>query len=205
MGKRIEYSLFEETWIAARRDLPRRQLHAEFCARFGRTDVTVMNIVALCNRNGWKTGRTGCFEKGNTPANKGRKMPWTAGSARFRKGHVPHNWRGAGHEHINSRGYVMMIVEETNPWTGAATTTVYKHRYLWEQANGPVPPGHALKCLDGDKTNTDPSNWIAIPRAMMPRLVSRGQPHYDAASAELRPTLMALAQLEHAAREIKKK
>jgi hypothetical protein len=28
----------------------------------------------------------------------------------------------------------------------------------------------ALKCLDGNKQNTDPSNWEAVPRALLPRL-----------------------------------
>ncbi|UFF43090.1 HNH endonuclease [Pseudosulfitobacter pseudonitzschiae] len=93
-----------------------------------------------------------------------------------------------------------MIVAETNPWTGAKTRPVHKHRWLWEQQNGPVPKGMVLKCLDGDKTNTDPSNWEPIPQALLPRLNGRFGRGYDAAPAEIKPTLLATAKLEHAVR-----
>ena len=140
--------------------------------------------------------------------NKGKKMPFNPNSARtqFKKGQRPHTWRGAGHERVDKKdGYVIMIVDEPNPHTGASTRPVLKHRYLWEKLNGPVPEGHRLKCLDGDKTNTDPSNWEAIPAAMAPRLNGRHGRGYDDAPAELKPTIMLTAKLEHAAREAKKR
>ena len=84
---------------------------------------------------------------------------------------------------------------ERNPWTGAATRPVHKHRWLWEQANGPVPKGHRLKCLDGDKTNCDPSNWEAIPMALAPRLDGRFGRGYETAPAELKPAIMATARI----------
>ena len=154
------------------------------------------------------TGRTGKFKKGQEPANKGKPMPSHPNSARtqFRKGARPHTWRGPGHESIDSKdGYVWMIVAERNPYTGAATRRVMKHRYLWERANGPVPEGHVLKCLDGDKTNTDPANWIAIPRGLLPRLAGRWSRSYDDAPAEIKPTLLAIARLENAAREARRR
>jgi hypothetical protein len=203
-GRRIPYSAAELSFIEWRQAMSRRALHAAFVAEFGRNDVTVDDIKALCTRRGWLTGRTGCFEKGFVPANKGKKMPFNANSARtqFKKGRRPHTWRGPGHERIDSRdGYVILIVEETNPWTGAATRPVHKHRWLWEQANGPVPEGHVLKCLDGNKLNTDPSNWEAVPRGMLPRLAGCHTQAYDGAPAELKPTIMAIAKLEQAARE----
>ena len=52
-------------------------------------------------------------------------------------------------------------------------------------ADGPVPDGHRLKCLDGDKTNCDPSNWEAVPMALAPRLNGRFGRGYDTAPAEL--------------------
>jgi hypothetical protein len=63
----------------------------------------------------------------------------------------------------------------------------------------------ALKCLDGDRTNTDASNWEAIPRALLPQLSGRWRMPYDAAEPELRPTLMAIAKLAHQARTAKRK
>ena len=55
------------------------------------------------------------------------------------------------------------------------------------------------------KTNTDPSNWEAIPAALAPRLNGRFGRGYDHAPAELKPTIMLTAKLEHAAREAKKR
>lgn len=124
----------------------------------------------------------------------------------FKHGQKPPNRRGAGHERIDSKdGYVVMIVEELNPWNGHSTRPVHKHRYLWEQANGPVPEGHVLKCLDGDKTNCDPSNWEAVPQTILPRLnACRRGVAYDQAAPELRPAIMAAAKLDHAARQRRK-
>lgn len=206
-GRPIPYTEAELTWIEARKHLPRKQLHTEFCTHWKRDDVSCENLKRLCFRKGWGTGRTGCFEPGHPAHNKGKKMPYHPNSARtqFKKGTLPHSYRGAGHERIDSKyGYVIMIVDEPNPWTGAKTRPVIKHRYLWEKANGPLPTDYCLKCLDGDKTNTDPSNWEAIPRAMLPRLNGRFGRNYDDAPPELKPTILAIAKLEHEAREAKK-
>ena len=178
-----------------------------FCARFMRSDVSFDCFKALCKRKGWNTGRAGRFEKGNVPFNKGRKGYCAPGSEKghFPKGNRPHTWRGAGHERIDRReGYVVMIVDEPNPWTGAATRQVFKHRWLWEQLHGPLPKDHVLKCL-GERSNPDPSNWIAIPRAILPRLNGRFGRDFDNAPPELKQTILKIAQLEHEARETKRK
>jgi hypothetical protein len=206
-GRHIRYSEAELVFIEQLSTATRRELHKAFCAWTGREDVSIEDLKSLCHRKGWKTGRTGFFKKGQTPPNKGKKMPYHPNSARtqFKKGQIPHTFRGEGHERIDSKdGYVIMIVAEKNPHTGAATRQVHKHRWLWEQANGPVPKDMRLKCLDGDKMNTDPSNWEAIPTAMAPRLNGRFGRGYDEAPAELKPLIMASAKLEHAIREKKK-
>ncbi|MHC9236415.1 HNH endonuclease signature motif containing protein [Pseudooceanicola sp. 502str34] len=168
--------------------------------------MSAANLHALRKRKGWKTGRTGHFAKGGEPHNKGKPFnPPGSEKGRFKKGNTPHTYKGAGHERIDSKdGYVILILDEPNPWTGGTTRPVHKHRYLWEKANGPVPDGHRLKSLDGDKTNCDPSNWEAIPMALAPRLNGRFGRGYDDAPAELKPTIMATAKLEHALREKKK-
>lgn len=182
--------------------MPRRQMHAEFCARFGRGDVSLGALNALCKRKGWMTGRTGCFEPGEAPHNKGRKGFCPPGSDKgwFKKGGLPHNTRYLGHERISKDGYVEVSVAETNPHTGYERRYVAKHVHLWERANGPVPDGMCLKSIDGNRQNTDPSNWEAIPRALLPRLNGRFGRDYDAAPAEIKPTIMAISKLEHAVR-----
>ncbi|WP_375590181.1 HNH endonuclease signature motif containing protein [Hoeflea alexandrii] len=202
-GHPIIYSDAELAWIKANGSRSRREAHAEFCWRFERDDVTLGAFASLCKRNGWLTGRDGRYPSGNVPANKGKKMPFNANSAKtqFKSGQVPHNHVGAGHERIDPKdGYVIMIVDEVNPWTGAATRPVHKHRWLWEQANGPIPEGHILKCLDGDKTNCEPSNWEPIPRAILPYLQGRHSIDYEAAEPEVKPTVLAIAKVRHKAK-----
>ena len=78
---------------------------------------------------------------------------------------APHNHRGLGYESIDSYGFTNIIVgvEGGKPKReGGNTRTVYKHRWLWEKLHGPIPNDMMLKCLDGNKQNTDPSNWIAM-------------------------------------------
>jgi hypothetical protein len=202
-GRWLPWSAEELEWIEERADWPRALLHRFFVMFFERSDVSVDALKALCLRKGWRTGRTGGFEPGHVPDNKGKKMPFNPGSARtqFKPGQTPANAKPLGHERVDAKdGYVYLLVAETNPHTGAGRRYVFKHRHLWEQVNGPVPAGHRLKSLDGNRQNTDPSNWIAIPHGMAPRLSGRWHVGYDAAPDELKPVILAVARLDHAAR-----
>lgn len=207
-GRHRRFSPAEIDWLREHRTMPIGDYHRAFLEAFDRQDVSAANLHALRKRQGWLTGRTGRFEKGAVPTNKGKSCaPGTGGrhpnarKTQFPKGGLPHNHKGAGHERIDEKdGYVILIVAEKNPWTGADTRPVHKHRWLWEQANGPLPDGYALKCLDGNKLNTVPSNWEPVPRAILPRLNGRFGRGYDAAPAELKPTILGVAKLEHEVR-----
>jgi len=205
-GHWVRYTARQLAFIKRHRKLPHRELHAAFVKRFKRRDVSLDNIKSLCWRKGWKTGRNGRFEKGFIPYNKARKMPYNANSARtqFKKGQQPRNTKWAGHERLSKEGYVEISVEQTNPHTGFERRYVLKHRHLWEQKHGPVPEGMVLKCK-GDRLNTDPSNWELIPRAMLPRLNGRFGREYDRAPDEIKPTIMAVAKLEHRLNEARRK
>lgn len=214
-GRAIPYSVEELAWLEANRAMVISDYHAGFRAEFGRDDVSLVNLHSLRKRMGWKTGRTGQFERGAVSHNKGKACaPGTGGRhpnsrrTQFRKGNLPHNAQYLGHQRVSIDGYVEISVAETNPHTGYERRYVLKHRYLWEQANGPLPAGMCLKRLDDDKTNTDPSNWEAVPRAIMPRLNGgRRKNHlaFDDAAPELRPTILAVAKLEHGARQARKR
>jgi hypothetical protein len=203
-GHYIAYSSTELAFIQRRGKMKRRDLHALFVGKFSRPDVSLQNLVALCKRNGWFTGRTGCFEKGLIPHNKGKPHPAArspnAARNQFKKGNLPHNTNYLGHERVSKGGYVEISIDETNPKTGFERRYVLKHRWLWEQMHGPVPEGMCLKCK-GDQLNTDPSNWELIPRALLPRLNGRFGRGYDEAPNDLKPTIMAVAKLEHRIRE----
>lgn len=210
-GVHIAYSAEELAWLEDNRTLPISDYHAAFVVRFGRSDVSASNLHSLRKRKGWKTGRTGCFAPGAPAWNKGVPCPEGKGgrhpnarASQFRKGNQPHNTRHLGHERISQDGYVEISVDQVNPHTGFHRRYVLKHRWLWEQANGPLPKDHALKCLDGNRQNCEPANWEAVPRALLPRLAGgnryRRKLAFDDAAPEVRPAILAVARLDHAAR-----
>lgn len=206
-GARIIYSAEEMAWLEANRLMLIGDYHREFCAAFARSDVSAANLHALRKRKGWKTGRTGQFEMGAQPVNKGKTCPPGRGGrhpnaqkTQFRKGQLPHNTKFLGHERVSKDGYVEISIDAINPHTGYERRYVLKHRHLWEQKHGPLPDDMCLKCLDGNKENTDPANWEAIPRGVLPLLSARFGMHYDQAEPEVKPVIMTVARLKHAAR-----
>lgn len=211
-GTWIAYSADELAWIEANKSRIRTDAHAEFCSKFDRPDVTLTNYAALCKRNGWFTGRTGRIEPGAIPPNKGVRCPEGTGGrhpnarkSQFKSGQLPHNTNYLGHERVSKDGYVEISIDETNPHTGYERRYVLKHRYVWELKNGPVPDGMFLKCLDCNKENTDPSNWEPIPRATLPYLNGHRGFDYAASEPEVRPAIIAVAKLRHAAKVAKTK
>jgi hypothetical protein len=208
-GHPILYGATEMAWLDANRTMAVGDYHRAFCEEFGRDDVSAANLHAMRKRKGWRTGRTGHFSPGNEPFNKGTNFcPPGSEKGWFRAGRLPHNTQYLGHERVSKDGYVEISVAETNPHTGYERRYVLKHLHLWEMANGPVPDGMALKCKDSNRLNTDPSNWEPVPRALLPRL--NGGRHkkrvaYDEAPPELKPTVMAIAKLEHSARTARKR
>ncbi|KPQ06163.1 MAG: HNH endonuclease [Rhodobacteraceae bacterium HLUCCA12] len=208
-GRYIPYSEAELLWIQRHCDWPRAKAHEAFVARFDRGDVSLQNFKALCKRKGWLTGRTGRFVKGQESRNKGKPMPYHPNSAatRFKKGNrtgrANENWKPIGTERITEDGYIERKIHDGMPLQSRWRAV---HLIRWEEAHGPVPAGHCLKCLDGNKANTDPDNWEAVPRALLPRLAGGRRLHkpYDEYEPEARPAVLAIARLEHAAREARK-
>lgn len=203
-GRWISYSPEELAFIEGRQTMSRRALHADFVRKFGRYDVSLVNLISLCKRRGWLTGRDGRYEKGRVPENKGRKMPYNENSARTRfqkgtiNGRARERYKPIGTERRSKEGYVERKVHDGLP---RQSRWRFVHLIRWEAANGPLSAGMVLKCLDGDRTNTDPANWTPLPRALLPRLNGRHGRNYDTAPAELKPTIMAVVKLEHRARE----
>jgi hypothetical protein len=267
-GAAIHYSAAERRFLEAHHTMRRKALRAAFVQKFGRPEITLDNIEAVCTRNGWATrrrwsadeeallrelypdtptaqlarrlgrplvstyqhaarlglakseayraspasgrtnGRQGIgtrFTKGQVPANKGLRRPgWTRGrmkETQFRKGErrgvAVKLYKPIGTERVSKDGYLERKIHDGLPLQSRWRTV---QRIRWEALNGPMPKGHALKCLDGNKQNTDPSNWALIPRGLLPRLNGNSGRDYDHAPAALKPTIMAIAKLEHAAR-----
>ena len=206
-GHYIRYSAAEMEWLEANRLMVISDYHRAFISAFCRTDVKASHLHALRKRKGWKTGRTGCFEPGQEPPNKGIKCHAGFGGnhpnelkTHFKKGErrgvAVRLYKPIGTERIAKDGYIERKIHDGLPLQSRWRAV---QLIRWEEINGPVPKGHALKCLDGNRQNTSPSNWELVSRSLLPRL--NGGRHkkriaFDEAPSELKPTIMALAKLE---------
>lgn len=206
-GRSISYSTAEMAWLEANRMLPIADYASGFQSAFSRPDVSASNLHGLRKRKGWKVGRTGFFEKGQAPVNKGKPCPPGTGGrhpnsrkTQFpkggRTGKAALNYKPIGTERISEDGYRERKVHDGLPMQSRWQLV---HRVEWEAVNGPIPTGMALKCI-GDRLCTDPSNWTLVPRGLLPRLNGRFGRGYDAEPSDLKPTIMAVAKLEHAVR-----
>lgn len=124
-------------------------------------DISCTAIVGAMKRNNIQTGRTGYFSKGNTPHNKGKKMPpevyEKAKATMFKKGNIPSNYRPVGSERTTVDGYREIKVADPNKWE-------LKHRYIYEQHYGKISKEDIVIFLDNDKTNLDINNLKCISR-----------------------------------------
>jgi hypothetical protein len=156
-----------------RRDYPNVRTET-IAQQLGRTLCTVYNQAAklgltkseeylaspdACRlRRGDNVGAAYRFPKGHAPANKGTRRPgWAAGRMRetqFRKGErrgvAVKLYKAIGTERISKDGYLERKINDDMPlqrrWR-------FVHLIVWEAANGPVPPGHAIAFKPGRKTN----------------------------------------------------
>ncbi len=179
----ISYSKDELDWVSKNRTLPFSELHDGFCKLFNRNDVSAINLNALRKRNGWKTGRTGRFEKGNIPLPNAR--PKGPNATTFKTGHRPHNWKPIGSSRISKDGYLEVKISEPKTWAQV-------HVLIWHAVYGEIPDGHCVVFKDGDKTNTDPNNLELITRnenLQINRLRCSSQPQ------EIRPVVRNIGKL----------
>ena len=73
-----------------------------------------------------------------------------------------------------------------------------KHVLLWEQLNGPLPPGHVIMFADGDRSNFEPGNLLCATRAELVYM-NRNRLMYN--SAELNRAGLAIARRAIAVRK----
>ena len=213
-GRAIIYNADELAWLETNRTLPIGDYASAFNAAFGR-DVSPANLHALRKRRGWKTGRTGQFAKGQEPSNKGKTCPPGVGGrhpnarkTQFTKGErrgvAVKLYKPIGTERISKDGYRERKIHDGMPLQSRWRAV---HLIEWEAVNGSLPDGFCLKCLTDDRLNTDPANWEAIPRALLPRLNggrSKSKLAFDEASPEVRQAILTIAKVEHRVRQLKR-
>lgn len=109
-------------------------------------------------------GKAHRFTKGQTPPNKGQKMPAVlyekVKATMFKPGQKPHNTKHDGHISIrrdkNGRDYPYIRVRQGE----------YKllHRVIWEENNGPIPPGMIVAFKNGNSLDCTLANLELITR-----------------------------------------
>lgn len=108
-------------------------------------------------------GRQHRFQPGHKTWNAGLKGIDIGGKeTRFKRGNCPHNRRPIGSERLDKDGYLYRKVSDTRvkriDWRAV-------HVIEWERANGPLPKGKFVIFADGNRSNFEPSNLIAVTRA----------------------------------------
>ena len=171
IGERITWD--DEKLAFMREIIPghsEREISALFQERYG-VPLTEGRISNIKIKLGIKSGTTeGRFVKGQVSHNKGRKWgdymtPEKQERSRatcFKKGNMPHNAKpGLGHTRVDKSGAVLVKVREHKE-PGKPNTYELRSRVVWEQHNGPIPPGHVIRHADGDKPNDDIGNLRCV-------------------------------------------
>lgn len=155
------------------------------------TNVTSRTIKSYKANNKLNSGLSGKFRKGQTPHNKGKKMPKEVYEkvkhTMFANGNVPPNHRPVGSERISKDGYIEVKVAEPNKWR-------LKQRVVYEEAKGKIPEGCTIIFLDGNKRNFDIDNLRCITRSELLYLNCNGLNN----SNEIAETGILMARLDRA-------
>lgn len=180
----FKYTWKQLSFIRRHSALPRAKLAELFNRKFG-TDKPADSLKQVALRQGWKTGRTGRFEKGYKSWNKGTKGLTKANKTSFKKGNRPINWLPVGSEIIDSDGYIKVKIAEPNIWE-------FKHLIIWEAAHG-KSLGKPVIFKDGNRLNCELENLEMISRQILLYLNQHG---YADMPEELKSSMMAIAKVE---------
>ena len=151
--------------------------HKEILEAFNERFSPAMSARQLKNFLANNTGKTGRFEKGHVPSNKGKtvskEMYDVMAPTMFKPGQKPPNTLPIGTEKMLADGYIWVKIDD-KPKVPKRVNWVQKHVLLWEQHNGPVPEGCVIKFLDDDRTNITIENLQLITKAQNARLNQSG-------------------------------
>ena len=113
-------------------------------------------------------GEKSRYQKGREPENKGKKMPKEVYEkcrpTMFQKGNVPHNTKYDGYERVNRDGYKEVRVSKGK--------FQLKHRIVWEQKFGEIPPDHAVIFKNGDTLDFTIENLRLVSREELMKMNS---------------------------------
>lgn len=171
----------------------RKELADLFNANF-KTEFKISQFISFIKNHKVNSGRTGHFEKGLKPWNAGTKGVMKPNRTSFKKGRTPANRKPIGHERVCSKnGYVLVKVDQVNPYTGHQGRYRAKHIVIWEEANGEIPKGMIVRFKDGNNLNCHIDNLQLVSRALNLRL---NHNKLNSTVDELKPTVRLLSELE---------
>lgn len=157
--------------------------------------LTSKQVKNYRRNNRLNSGLTGQFEKGHTPINKGKKFPnMPKNSGQFKKGSKPPNYVPVGTITQTTDGYPKIKVADPNVWE-------LLHRKTWIEHHGPIPKGHSIVFLDGDKTNYDITNLACLSKNEVARM---NQNHLFTSDAVLTKSGIGFTKLTNKIREVEK-
>lgn len=173
-----------------------KEIQSAFIKKFG-WEITIGQVKSYIGNHHLTTGRTGRFQKGNEPYNKGRKGVCAAGCEKtwFQKGRKPINYRPVGSERVNQDGYVEVKVADPNKWR-------LKHRVVWETVHGKIPNGCIIIFKDNNKRNVNRDNLLLIKRDAHAVLNCTGLCQYK---EEFKETAIKIVELKIASSNAKKR
>lgn len=150
-------------------DLGRKAVTKALNDGFG-TAFTLNQVTAFIKNHKLYSARTGHFPPGHVPFNKGTKGLMKPNSGSFQKGNMSGtaqlNYVSIGTERISKDGYRERKVTD-DPTLAPARRWQFVHRILWEEAHGPIPAGHVIVFLDGDRSNTGLDNLRCVHRGVL--------------------------------------
>lgn len=124
-------------------------------------NITYQQIKTWKRNHSVTSGLTGHYEKGSIPHNKGKKGKTTGRMAetQFKPGERPMNYKPVGSSRVDKDGYKLIKVRDDGPWHKRWR---HEHKVIWEKENGPIPKGHVLIFLDGNRENISLENLKMI-------------------------------------------
>lgn len=180
-------------------DMSYRDQQAFIKEHFG-LELTLAQCKQMRTNHKMFSKRTGRFQKGRRSEKKGKHIwkdgiPENVQKTFFKKGSIPQNARPAGWERADKSGYVFIKVP-------GKRTMVPKHRWVWEQAKGPIPKDCMIVFLNGDKSDCRLENLASIPRSLGPTLNKYGllkkDPDLSRAGIRLAELIQKKARLKKA-------
>jgi len=139
----------------------------KFNKKFG-FSLNLLAFQSLCGKYGIKNGVKYRWQKGHIPHNKGKKGYCAPGSEKgwFKKGNRPQQWRPVGSERVTVDGYVEVKISDISTPCARLRQKNWKmkHNVIWEKAHGPIPKGHIIIFLDGNKKNIVLKNLFMLSR-----------------------------------------